>query len=83
VIRLVTRDLVACLLAKQVLPLTPQQIADSLACYGCGDLRQIHLALRQLEDAGTAVREHGRPWATPDQWTANRPQRHAATSTTR
>ena len=47
-------------------PLTVADLADRLAT----STHQTGRALRQLEAAGAAVRERGRPWATPDQWRA-------------
>jgi predicted ArsR family transcriptional regulator len=47
-------------------PLTVAQLADQLDT----STHQTGRALRQLETMGAAVREHGRPWAKPDQWRA-------------
>jgi hypothetical protein len=50
-------------------PMTARQLAtrllpaDRTSAYS-----QTRRALNQLEAAGTAERQHGRPWATPDQW---------------
>lgn len=69
-IPLVLRDLTSTALTKQVVPVTVEQIADMLAPFGCGDMTQIRKALRQLEAQGLAVRQHGKPWASPDTWRA-------------
>lgn len=71
---LVLRDLVDALLRKQRVPVSAQAMADAL---DCTPLPQVHRVLRELEQQGVAVRERGKPWGTPDQWSA-RPQRSGA-----
>jgi predicted ArsR family transcriptional regulator len=51
-------------------PLTAANIADRINTTPT----QAQRALRQLEDAGRAVRERGKPWASPDRWRATESQ---------
>jgi hypothetical protein len=70
-IRVVLRDLVWCALTKQAgVPVTTGELAGLLTEYGCGDLRQVGKALRQLEAHGHAVCAPARPGYTASQWTA-------------
>ncbi|MFD0434756.1 hypothetical protein [Streptomyces chartreusis] len=64
---LVLRDLVEALLRKQCTAVSAQALADAL---GHPQLSPVCRVLRELEQQGLAVREHGRPWATADQWRA-------------
>lgn len=69
----ILRDRVAAALGAETGPVTAAQLATELLPAGHPSAPlQVQRALRQLEAAGGAVRDRGKPWASPDQWRASK-----------
>jgi biotin operon repressor len=59
--------------ARQLLTTTTGPLPTPVVAERLGTTRdQAGRALRQLEREGAAVRDRGRPWVGPDQWSAAR-----------